>query len=48
MIVPITIQWLFLIGAIVAAIVSAMGKCQLWVATILLCVVVAIGIIPVK
>jgi hypothetical protein len=37
---PITIVALFLLGATIAAIVSAMGRCPLWVSVILLCVVV--------
>jgi hypothetical protein len=44
----LTITWLFLVGALVAAIASALGKAQLWIAFILLWVVVALGVIPVK
>jgi hypothetical protein len=44
----LSITVLFLIGAIIAAIVGAMGKCPWWVSVILLCVVVALGVLPVK
>jgi len=44
----LTVQVIFLVGAIVAAVVGAMGKCPWWVSVILLCVVVAVGVIPLK
>lgn len=44
----ITITWLFLVGAIVSAIVGAMGKCPWYVSVFCLCVVVALGVLPVK
>lgn len=42
----ITISSLFLIAALVAIVVSALGKCPLWVGVVLLWVVVALQIIP--
>jgi hypothetical protein len=44
----ITITYIFLVGAIIAAIVGAMGKCPWYVSVLLLCIVVAIGVIPLK
>lgn len=44
----ITLTFVFLLGAIITAIASAAGKCPLWVSVILLCIVVAIGVIPLK
>jgi hypothetical protein len=44
----LTITVLFLIGSLIALIVGAMGKCPLWVGTILLWVVVALSVLPVK
>lgn len=44
----ITITWLFLVGALVAAVVSALGKAPLWIAFVLLWVVVALQVIPIK
>jgi len=38
-----SIMFFLVIGALIAAIVSAMDKCPLWVAVILLCIAVAIG-----
>lgn len=37
---------IFLLGAIIAAIASAIGKCPLWVSVVLLCVVEALQILP--
>lgn len=42
----LSISVIFLLGSIVAAIVSAIGKCPLWVSVILLCVVAALQILP--
>lgn len=42
----LTVTAIFLLGAIVSAIVSAMGKCPLWVSVILLCVVEALQHLP--
>lgn len=42
----LTVTYIFLLGAIVAAICEALGKCPGWVATILLCVVVALVVLP--
>jgi hypothetical protein len=44
----LSITVLFLIGALVAAIVGIMGKCPWWVSFILLWVVVALSVLPVK
>jgi hypothetical protein len=44
----LTITVLFLIGALVAFIASALGKSPLWVGCVLLWVVVALSILPVK
>lgn len=44
----ITVALVLVIGALVAAIVAAMGKCPLWVSVILLCVVAALGVLPIK
>jgi len=44
----LTVMFIFVLGALVAAIVSAMGKCPLWVAVILLCVAMAVQVMPVK
>ncbi len=43
-----TVLLVLVLGALIAAIVSAMGKCPLWVSVILLCVVAAIQVIPLK
>jgi hypothetical protein len=42
----ITVSILLVVGALVAAIVSAMGKCPLWVSVILLCVAMALQVLP--
>lgn len=44
----ITITMLFLLAALIAIIVAAMGKTPLWVGVVLLWVVVALATIPVK
>ena len=44
----LTVSLLLIVGALVAAIVSAMGKCPLWVAVVLLCVAQALTVLPVK
>lgn len=44
----VTIVWIFLLGAIVTAIMSAAGKCPLYVSVFCLCVVCALGVIPVR
>lgn len=46
--VMISITYLFLVGAIIAAIVGAMGKCPWYVSVLLLCIVVALQVLPVK
>jgi hypothetical protein len=44
----LTVTFILIIGALIAAIVSAMGKCPLWVSVVLLCIVMAIQVLPVK
>ena len=44
----LTVMFIMVLGALVAAIVSAMGKCPLWVSVILLCVAMALQVLPVK
>lgn len=44
----ITVMLILVLGALIAAIASAMGKCPLWVAVVLLCVAVAVQELPVK
>lgn len=44
----LSITVLFLVGALVAFIVGALGKCPWWVGCILLWVVVALSVLPVK
>jgi len=43
-----TLSFVLIIGALIAAIVSAMGKCPLWVAVILLAIAQAITVMPVR
>jgi hypothetical protein len=42
----VTVTYIFLLGAIIAAIAEALGKCPGWVATILLAIVVALQVLP--
>lgn len=44
----LTLAVLFLLAAIIVAIMSAVGKAPLWVSVILLCIVEAIDVIPLK
>lgn len=44
----LTVLLFLVIGALVAAIISTMGKCPLWVATILLCIVAALEVLPLR
>lgn len=44
----ITVALILIVGALIAAIASAMGKCPLWVSVILLCIVVALDVLPLK
>ena len=44
----LTVTLILVLGALVAAIVSAMGKCPLWVAVILLCIAHAITVLPIR
>jgi hypothetical protein len=43
-----TVLILLVLGALVAAIVSAMGKAPLWVAVILLAIAMALQVIPAR
>lgn len=42
----LSITVIFLLGAIIAAIASALGKAPLWVAVILLAIVEALQVLP--
>jgi len=44
----LTVTLILVLGALIAAIASAMGKCPLWVSVILLCIVVALQVLPLK
>lgn len=44
----LTVLAILVIGALIAAIVAAMGKCPLWVSVILLCIVVALDVLPLR
>jgi len=44
----LTITVLFLIGSLIAFIANALGKAPVWVGCVLLWVVVAIQVLPVK
>lgn len=44
----ITVLFVLVVGALIPAIVSAMGKCPLWVSVILLCIVAAVQVMPLK
>lgn len=44
----ITVMFFLVVGALIAAIVSAMGKCPLWVSVILLCIAMALQVLPLK
>ena len=43
-----TVLIIMVLGALVAAIVAAMGKAPLWVSVILLCLAVAVQVLPAK
>lgn len=43
-----TVMMILVLGALIAAIVAAMGKAPLWVSVILLCVAMAIQVLPAK
>jgi hypothetical protein len=44
----LSLMLILVVGALVAAIVAAMGKCPLWVAVILLALAVGLQVLPVK
>jgi hypothetical protein len=44
----ITVMFFLVVSALIAAIASAMGKCPLWVAVILLSIAMAVQVIPLK
>lgn len=44
----LTVTFVLVIGALIAAIASAMNKCPLWVAVILLCIAHALTVLPLR
>lgn len=44
----LTVTGILILGALIAALVAAMGKAPLWVSVILLCVVAALQVLPVR
>jgi len=44
----LTVMLVLVVGALLAAIAAAMNKCPLWVSVILLCVAMAVQVLPVK
>jgi hypothetical protein len=42
----LSVSIILVLGALIAAIVSAIGKCPLWVSVILLCVAMALQVLP--
>jgi hypothetical protein len=44
----LTVVLVFLLAAIITAIASIMGKVPLWVSVVLLCVVEAVQVLPLK
>jgi hypothetical protein len=44
----LTVVLLLVFGALVTAIASTMSRCPLWVSVVLLCIVVAIQVMPLK
>ena len=44
----LTVVLVFLVAAIAVAIAAGMGKAPLWVAVVLLCVVEAVQVLPLK
>lgn len=44
----LTVSILLIVAAFVATIISAMGKCQLWIAVLLLCVLELITRLPIN
>ena len=42
----LTVSGLFIIAAFVTTIASAMGKCPLWVPTLLIVLVLLLGVLP--
>ncbi len=43
----LTVIFVLVIAAFICTIVAAMGKCPLWVAVLLLCVIALIQVLPV-
>lgn len=43
-----TVLIILVLAALLAAIASAMGKCPLWVAVVLLAIAMAVQVLPVK
>lgn len=44
----LTVTFILVLGALIAAIASAMNKCPLWVAVVLLCIAHAINVLPLR
>lgn len=44
----LTVMFILIIGALVAAIASAMNKAPLWVAVVLLAIAMALQVLPVR
>lgn len=44
----LTVMILLVLGAFITTLVSAAGKCALWVPVLILCVVAAIQFLPLK
>jgi len=43
-----SVAGLLIVAAFICAIVSALGKCPLWVSVLLLCVAALLGVLPVR
>jgi len=44
----LTVMFILVLGALIVAIASAMGKAPLWVAVILLAIAMALQVLPVR
>jgi hypothetical protein len=43
----LTVTFILVVGALIAAIASAMNKCPLWIAVVLLAIAMAIRVLPI-
>ena len=43
---PITVTFLLILAAFICTIASALGKCPLWVAVLLITLVLLLGVLP--